>query len=268
VPGGGLLGTWGTESGTAAPLVGGPPGIQLHTVIDELPSGTTGEIVPVVLPTSAVGIVPNGVDVVTAESAVIAVLPIVDVETDGVGTAGTVMEGAGRGGTDGGCGAGMVVPKYVDINDVAGWADSVRYCGLVLSVVGAGEIGGTIAAGETEGVVPIVTGIADVDASGTAGVPGAICPVGTEQLSTVPGVVGSEANGTGASVVPGVPGWVVAENGPGPLSGDVTIVAGVDERPMAVVPMVDTCAGQASQLASRITVVNSQRRIAPSSASI
>src|SRR3954468_22351962 len=45
---------------------------------------------------------------------------------------------------------------------------------------------------------------------------------GAEQLILVPGVVGSSASGTGASVVSGTPGWVVAENGPGPLSGDET----------------------------------------------
>jgi hypothetical protein len=58
----------------------------------------------------------------------------------------------------------------------------------------------------------------------------------------VPGAVGSEASGTGANVVSGTPGWVVAENGLGPLSGEVTMVPGVDESPMAVVPMVETCA--------------------------
>ena len=88
-----------------------------------------------------------------------------------------------------------------------------------------------------------------------------------EQITTVPGVVGSEASGTGASVVSGVPGWVVAENGLGPLSGDVTIVPGVDGRPMAVLPMVETCARPALQPASRMAVVNSKRRIAiPSTA--
>ncbi len=88
-----------------------------------------------------------------------------------------------------------------------------------------------------------------------------------EQITTVPGVVGSEASGTGASVVSAVPGWVVAENGLGPLSGDVTIVPGVDERPMAVLPMVETCARPALQPASRMAVVNSKRRIAiPSTA--
>ena len=63
----------------------------------------------------------------------------------------------------------------------------------------------------------------------------------------VPGAVGSEASGTGANVVSGTPGWVVAENGLGPLSGEVTMVPGVDESPMAVVPMVETCARLALQ---------------------
>ena len=53
-----------------------------------------------------------------------------------------------------------------------------------------------------------------------------------------------------------------AENGLGPLSGEVTIVPGVDESPMAVVPMVETCARLALQAASRMAVVNGKRRIA------
>jgi hypothetical protein len=198
VPGGGLFGTWGIESGNAAPLVGGPPGVELHTVIDEPPSGDTGEMVPVVLPMNTVGMVPNGVDDIVAADDTVAVIV------------------------------------------------------------------GTVGAGETDGIVPIVSGIDDVDVTGTAGVPGAICPVGAEQFSTVPGVVGSEASGTGASVVSGVPGCVVAENGLGPLSGDVTIVPGVDERPMAVLPIVDTCARHASQPASKIAIMSSTFRIASS----
>ncbi len=72
------------------------------------------------------------------------------------------------------------------------------------------------------------TGIGDVD--------------GVAQTTTVPGVVGSEASGTGASVVSGTPGSVVAENGPGLLSGEVTIAPGTVGRPIAVVPIVETCA--------------------------
>ena len=100
------------------------------------------------------------------------------------------------------------------------------------------------------GIGAIAPPIANIDVTWTAGVPGAICPVGVEQVTTVPGVVGSEASGTGARVVSEVPGWVVAENGPGPLSGEVTIVPGVVGRPMAVLPMVETCARQAEQPSS------------------
>jgi hypothetical protein len=81
VPGGGLFGTAGVESGKAAPLVGGPPGIELHTVVDELPSGNTGDMVPVVLPTIDVGIVPNGVaGIIAVDDIIVAVLPTMEVE--------------------------------------------------------------------------------------------------------------------------------------------------------------------------------------------
>src|SRR4051794_35645195 len=64
--------------------------------------------------------------------------------------------------------------------------------------------------GDTVGVAG--TGIGDDD--------------GGVQTTTVPGVVGSDASGTGANVVPGAPGTVVAENGPGPLRGEITIAPG------------------------------------------
>src|ERR1700676_8517 len=161
-------------------------------------------MVPVVLPTTGVGMVPNGVSEMIA-----------------------------------------VVLAVVDIEGVAGTSD-------------------TVGAAETDDAGPVVLPIAD-----TVGVPGAICPVGVEQVTTVPGVVGSEASGTGASVVSGAPCCIVAEDGLGPLSGDVTIVPGVDDRPMAVLPMVETWARQALQPASRMAVVNSKRRIAiPPSAPI
>jgi hypothetical protein len=129
---------------------------------------------------------------------------------------------------------------------------------------GVEEVAGTTDVGATDidGIVPVTPAVDDMDITGTASVPGVICPVGVEQVTTVPGVVGSEANGSGASVVSGAPGWVVAENGLGPLSGEVTIAAGVDGRPMAVVPRVETCARLALQPNSRTTAVNSKRRIA------
>jgi hypothetical protein len=98
VPRGGFAGICGVESGKAAPLVGGPPGVELHTVVDELPRAGAGDMVPVVLATTiGVGMVPNGV------AGVIAVDDIVMV--NGVGTDGAAMEGGGRGGTTGGAGA-------------------------------------------------------------------------------------------------------------------------------------------------------------------
>jgi len=208
VPGEGLLGTSGVESGKAAPLAGGPPGVELHTVVDELPSGDAGDMVPVVLPMIAVGIVPNGV-----AGIIVAVLPATDVETvlgtvDGVGTGAAVMAGGGGTGIAGGGGAGTVVPGIVDRNDVAGCADSVSI-GAVVLFADVEEVAGTpgiVGAAETDGIVPVVPPTAGMEVTGTAAVPGAICPVGVEQVTTVPGVAGSEASGTGASVVSGVPG--------------------------------------------------------------
>jgi hypothetical protein len=250
--------------------------VELQTVVDELPSGDNGAIVPVVLPTNGVGIVPSGtagisaVDVIVAvDDVIMAALPPRDVVTapgavDDVGTGAAVMDGGGRGGIAGGGGAGMVEPKIVDANDVAGCADSVSSAVVLLAVdveeaTGAADIAGVA---EIDDTVPVVAPVASMEVTGTAGIPIATCPVGTEHVTTVPGVVGSEASGTGANVVSGVPGWVVAENGLGPLSGDVTIAPGVDGRPMAVVPMVETCARLALQPASRMAVVNSRCRIA------
>jgi len=82
-----------------------------------------------------------------------------------------------------------------------------------------------------------------------------------EHVTTVPGVVGSETSGTGSNVVSGVPGWTAAENGLGLLSGDDTIVPGVDDSPIAVVPMVETWARLPSHPPSRATATNNKDRI-------
>jgi hypothetical protein len=146
VPGGGFAGISGFESGNAAPLVGGPPGIELHTV-DGPPSGVVGETFPDVVMAIGVGMAPNGDagviaagDVVVADDVIVAVLPDMDVETvlctvDGAGTGIAVMEGDGRRGTAGGCGAGMFVPGKSVMNDVAGCADSVRNGAVALPVI-------------------------------------------------------------------------------------------------------------------------------------
>jgi len=114
------------------------------------------------------------------------------------------------------------------MNEVAGCADKDRNGGGPLAVDAEGSaVAADTAAAETDGSSPVVPAIADVDVTGTAAVPGEIWPIGVAQVTNVPGVAGLDANGTGASVVPGVPGWVTAENGPGPLSGEIKIVPGV-----------------------------------------
>jgi hypothetical protein len=79
-------------------------------MVERLPSGSVGEMFPVVVVTIGVGMVPNGVDDV-----IVAVVPGIDVETvlgtvEGTGTGTGVIEGDSRDGTAGGGGAGMVVP--------------------------------------------------------------------------------------------------------------------------------------------------------------
>jgi hypothetical protein len=215
-----LLGTSGIESGKAAPLVGGPPGVVLHTVVDGLPTEDTGDMVPVVLPTNGVRIVPNaipGIIVVEGinpvDGIIAAVLPAMDVEAvvgtiDGVGVDVAVAAGCAAAAVRDDA-TGIVVPKISVANDVAGVADS-NSGAVELAVVAARD------AAVRAGVVPIAPPVTGMEIIGTGGVPGAICPVGVAQVTTVPGVVGSEASGTGASVVPGEFGWVVAENGLGP----------------------------------------------------
>jgi hypothetical protein len=240
-------------------------------MVDALPTGDTGDMVPVVLPTIGVGMVPNGVDdivaiddIVVVDGVIVAMLPVMDGETvfgmvDGVGAAVAAVEGGGAAIVDDV--TGTVEPGKSDINDVAGCADSKSGADVVdVEAVTAGIVGAADAG------VPVAPPTAGKEVTDTAGVPGVICPDGVEQVTTVPGVVGSEASGTGANVVTGVPGCVVAENGLGPLSGDVTIAPGVDERPMAVLPMVETCARQAVQPTSMAAVVNSKRRISIPSA--
>jgi hypothetical protein len=233
VPGGGLLGTSGVESGKAAPLVGGPPGVELHTVVDALPSGDAGDTVPVVLPTNKVGMVPNAVPGIIAPGIIMAVRPDMDVETvPGIGNdvgmdvavtaraaaasgAATVEPASGLDAT------GTVEPGKSVANDVAGVADS-KTGAVELAVVdvgavaGAAAIVGAVDVADVKGVVTAPPPVANMEMTGTVDVPGAICPVGVAQVTTVPGVDGLEASGTGASVVSEKFGWVVAENGLGP----------------------------------------------------
>jgi hypothetical protein len=75
-----------------------------------------------------------------------------------------------------------------------------------------------------------------------AGTPAISNGDGVLQVTKVPGVAGFDARGTGANVVSEVPDKVVAENGPGLLSGAVTIAPGTVGRLIDVLPMVATCA--------------------------
>ena len=267
VPGGGFAGICGVDSGKAAPLVGGPPGVELQTTVEALPSGDTDEMVPVVLATTGVGMVPSGVpDIIAVDDGVIVAVP----PTIGVATVpGTVTGAAAGAATTGADNAdvaaiedtGMVEPGMVDRNEVAGCADNGNGA-LVPAAANTGAADGTAGAAETGGNVAVAPAMTDIEATGTVGVGGPICPVGVAQVTTVPGVDGSDASGTGANVVSGVPGWVIAENGLGPLSGEDNIVPGVDDRPMAVVPMVETCARLALQPQSRAAAVNNRCRMA------
>jgi hypothetical protein len=110
-------------------------------------------------------------------------------------------------------------------------------------------------------VMPAVVGIALV----VTGADEVACAGIGEQLTLVPAVVGSSASGTGASVVSGAPGCVAAENGPGLVRGDDTIAPGVDGIPMAVVPMVETCAIQALPPSRNAIIAPRKDRIATDS---
>src|ERR1700730_14496124 len=123
-----LRGIPGVESGKAAPLVGGPPGVELHTVIDELPSGGTGDKMPILLPMMGEEMVPRAIagvgapgDVVMVDGVIAAVPVKMDVETvpdtvDSIGTGAADIEGGGRAGTAGGGGASNVRPAIVGRN--------------------------------------------------------------------------------------------------------------------------------------------------------
>lgn len=116
---------------------------------------------------------------------------------------------------------------------------------------------GAVAAGAAEEIVPMELPFCPVTGRTGAAMPDVGRPVGDTvgvagtgvgdvddgaQTTTVPGVVGSDASGTGASVVSGAPGTVLAENGPGLLSGEITIAPGTVGRSIAVLPVVATCA--------------------------
>lgn len=127
----------------------------------------------------------------------------------------------------------------------------------VVAAVPAGAAAGTVPIelvfcpiGSVIGATLLDAGEPMLDTIGVAGT-GVGDVNGGAQSTTVPGVVGLRASGTGASVVSGAPGTVVAENGPGLLSGDVTIAPGTVGRSIDVLPVVATWALPAEHPSNR-----------------
>ncbi|MGX1320035.1 hypothetical protein AB7M17_003488 [Bradyrhizobium sp. USDA 377] len=127
------------------------------------------------------------------------------------------------------------IPPGVELHAVLAAVPTGAAAGTVPIELVICPITGAIVAALPDGGNPVLdtvgvagTGVGDAD--------------GGAQTTTVPGVVGSRASGTAASVVSGAPGTVAAENGPGLLSGDVTIAPGTVGRSIAVLPVVATWA--------------------------
>ena len=177
MPGAGLAGISGVESGKAAPLVGGPPGIELHTVVESCRAGTAGDMVPVVLPTIGVGMVPSGVPGIIAVDGVIVldgsswlcsamameVGTINGGGTDGaaIGPAAAVLRAAAA--------AVQVEPGITDMNDAAGCADSANGGGALAAMdVGVADV--TVGAAEINGVVAAAPANTEIEVTGTVGV--------------------------------------------------------------------------------------------------
>ena len=183
-------GTSGVESGKAAPLLGGPPGTELHTTFEGLPSGATGDMVPVVLPLIDVELIVDGPN----DIAVVTLVPA------------TVVPSA------------TLVPGVVTM--VPG--GSIVPCGRITTVpCGRAVPSGTSSPGVPNAdwlLAPLDVGLAVTrpDEAICVGDAKVVCADTGEQLMLVPGAVGSRASGTGANVVTGAAGWVVAENGLGP----------------------------------------------------
>jgi hypothetical protein len=78
--------------------------------------------------------------------------------------------------------------------------------GIIVAVLPGPDADTGFGSADVDGIEPIVLPTADMEVAGTVGIPGAITPIGVEQVTTVPGIVGSEASGTGANVVSGTPG--------------------------------------------------------------
>jgi hypothetical protein len=226
VPGDGPDGTAGVVSGKVAPLIEDVAVLALQPVGAGFPSAVIA-IVPVVLPKGVNGVV---VGVASGMVVVVGIVPIAAVLAAVV----AMLVDGGAPVTSGGTGIGGAVTSPSVTAETAGVTVAEAVDGAVVAgplMVPSAGVGVTVAMVTVTGAV---AGIGLVAAAWNV-----------VQLTLVPGVVGSRASGSGASVVSAAPDWVAAENGLGPLKGDDTIAPGVDGSPMAVVPMVETCATQA-----------------------
>ena len=59
--------------------------------------------------------------------------------------------------------------------------------GIIVAVLPAMDADTVFGSADVDGIEPAVPPTADMEATGMAGVPGVICPVGMEQVTTVPG---------------------------------------------------------------------------------
>jgi hypothetical protein len=214
VPGGGLTGISGVESGNAAALVNVLPGADVHEPpAIEPPSGDAEATVPVELPATEPMMV-TGTAAARIGDGVVVVLIGDDMVAVVVGDSGVIQVT--------GAAPGMAVVP-IELIAAIGLAGAVAFVDVTLI---------------TEGDSSTIMGA---------------------QFTLVPGIVGFCASGGEARLVAGAPGTVAAEkrlvNGPGPVSGDDTIAPGVVGTPMAVVPMVETCARQLLTLSSSTLVV-------------
>jgi hypothetical protein len=169
--------------------------------------------------------------------------------------------GVGTGIVDGSM---LVSPPAVMSGEIAPGAGLVGTCGVARDSADDGGVAGppgmllqtVVCAAPTsaEEIVPVVlpADVVNDDVDVDEAVPVLVtCGVGTPainsgdgaaQVTAVPGMVGFDASGTGAKVVPGAPDTVAAENGPGLFSGCVMIAPGTVGRLIAVLPVVATCA--------------------------
>jgi hypothetical protein len=154
-------------------------------MVDGLPSGVIGAMLPVVEGTIGAGMFPNGAlgivdSIVVADDAIVAGLPDIGMVTalgaiDDIGTGTGVKEGDGGDGTAGGGGAGTVDPAKTLAADVSG-CENVRGA-TTLPVVDVEELGvsaGIAGAAEADAIVVVVPAIAGTEVTGTGAVPGPI----------------------------------------------------------------------------------------------